>query len=79
MPLGQSPRGSGTPVALALLALSLPGTLVGFDRGRFAGRRRLDTHVRIAKQEVRAYFSRAHLAISRLHKGFARALSEQPR
>jgi len=70
---------ASSPIALALFALSPPSILIGLDGCRFAVGRGLETHVQIAKQEVRAYFSGAHLAVSRLHKGFTPTFSEQPR
>jgi hypothetical protein len=48
------------PVPLPLLALSLPGILVGFDGGRFAAGA-LDTGVEVAKKPVRLFFSKAQL------------------
>jgi len=57
----------------------LPSILIGFDGSRFAAGRGLDTRVQIAKQDARPFFSSAHLAVSRSHKGFARTFSEQPR
>jgi hypothetical protein len=56
-----------------------PGSLVGFNGSRFAGGRGLNARVQVAKQEVRAYFSGAHLTVSRLHEGFARTFPEHPR
>jgi len=53
-------RRLGSPIALALLALSPPSILVRFDGSRFAARA-LDTRVEITKQYVRPFFSKAQL------------------
>jgi hypothetical protein len=86
MPADRIPAGGGSvswptlpPVALALFSLMGTGSLVGFNGSGFVGGRGLNARVQVAKQEGRAYFSGAHLTVSRLHEGFARTSPEYPR
>jgi hypothetical protein len=71
-------RGSGSPIALAPQALSLPSILIGFDGSRFAARA-LDTCVEIAEKKVCPLFSKPRIGRPGPRDGFARAFPEQSR
>jgi hypothetical protein len=51
-------------VALLVLALALPSSLVGFGGSRFANSGALDTRIGIAEPDVRLFFSSAQLGLA---------------